>query len=178
MVMTLTDRIGVMEEKMEEMHQGVKLSMETMKTEIQGQMETLMERFNWMADKLEEQERGRKGKEGEGTKRTELPISSENSPGIKTRSREIEGGGGFDGGWRPDHRSRRLEMPVFEGLDPDRWIYKAKRYFAINQIADEERMEATVVCLDGEALAWFQWEKKPRKLHSWEELKVRMLERF
>ncbi|KAL2460735.1 Mediator of RNA polymerase II transcription subunit 25 [Abeliophyllum distichum] len=141
-------------------------------------MATLMERFNWMVDKLEEQERGRKGKEGEGTKRIELSISSENSPGIKTGSREIERGGGFDGGWRPGIRSRRLEMPVFEGLDPDGWIYKAERYFAINQIVDKKRMEAIVVCLDGEALAWFQWEKKRRKLHSWEELKISMLERF
>ncbi|KAL2486707.1 Uncharacterized protein Adt_31463 [Abeliophyllum distichum] len=140
--MMLTEWVGVMEEKMEEMHQGVKLSMETMKSEFQGQMATLMERFNWMADKWEEQERGRKGKEREGNKRTELPISSENSLGIKNGSREFEGGIGSEGGWRPDHRNRRLEMPI----------------------AEEEEVEDTLVCLEGEALAWFEWEKKRQEV--------------
>ncbi|KAL2491700.1 Uncharacterized protein Adt_27328 [Abeliophyllum distichum] len=43
-------------------------------------------------------------------------VKLKNSPGIKTGSCKFDGGVGSDGGWRPDHRNRRLEMPVFEGL--------------------------------------------------------------
>ncbi|KAL2469553.1 Ty3-gypsy retrotransposon protein [Abeliophyllum distichum] len=45
-------------------------------------------------------------------------------------------------------------------------------------MAEDERMEATSVCFEGEALAWFHWEKKRRKLTNWDGLKVMMLERF
>ncbi|KAL2512038.1 hypothetical protein Adt_17638 [Abeliophyllum distichum] len=155
MVMTLMERVGVMEGKMEELHQDVKLNMETMKSEIRGQITTLLEKFNWMADKWEEQERGRKGKELEEVKPSEVPQSSEKSP----VSHEGEGGGSSEKGGRPDYRTRRLEMPVFDGSDPDAWIFRAERYFSVNQMAEDERMEATAVCFEGEALAWFHWKK-------------------
>lgn len=65
-----------------------------------------------------------------------------------------------------EYRRRKLKLPVFDDEDPNGWIFKAERYFSINQIGEDEMMEATVVCLEGEALAWFQWEKKMRKLQN------------
>ena len=55
-----------------------------------------------------------------------------------------------------DYLPRCLELPVFEGIDPDGWIFQAKRYFEINDLRADERLQATmVVCMEGEALAWF-----------------------
>ena len=39
-------------------------------------------------------------------------------------------------------------------------------------------MEATATGLDGEALAWFQWEESRRSIMNWGELKTRLLGRF
>ncbi|KAL2542353.1 Transposon Tf2-1 polyprotein [Abeliophyllum distichum] len=55
-----------------------------------------------------------------------------------------------------EHRQlRRLEMLVFVGENPDSWIYHAERYFNVNLLTDPERLEATALCFDGEALAWY-----------------------
>ena len=39
-------------------------------------------------------------------------------------------------------------------------------------------MTATTISLDGEALAWFQWEETRRPIKCWGELKTRLLDRF
>lgn len=61
--------------------------------------------------------------------------------------------------WREsDHvndQMRRLEVPYFSGEDLYRWIYKAKYYFAINQIPEEEKVLTSSICLEGKALNWF-----------------------
>lgn len=50
-------------------------------------------------------------------------------------------------------------MPIFEGTDPDGWVFRVERYFSINRLSEEEKVEVTAVCFDGEALAWFNGKK-------------------
>lgn len=69
-------------------------------------------------------------------------------------------GNSVDGGWRLDSRIRRLDMPVFDGSDPDGWVFWIERYFNVNRMTEEEKWEAAVVYLDGNALAWFQWKER------------------
>ena len=40
-------------------------------------------------------------------------------------------------------------MPFFEGDDPDGWIFKAERYFTVIGMTDEEKTDATTLCLEG-----------------------------
>lgn len=60
--------------------------------------------------------------------------------------------------WKMENQSRKLEMPVFNGEDPDGWIFRAKRYFTMNLLSDWEKIEASAICFEGEPLAWYQWE--------------------
>ena len=39
--------------------------------------------------------------------------------------------------WRGD---RRVEMPVFTGENPDGWIFRADRYFAMYGLTEEEKL--------------------------------------
>ena len=48
-----------------------------------------------------------------------------------------------------DYLPRRLELPVFEGIDPNGWIFLAERYFDINGLRADERLRATMVCMEG-----------------------------
>lgn len=57
-----------------------------------------------------------------------------------------------------DGRFCRLEMPTFDGVNPVGWIYRAECYFSLNHMMVLEMMEATAVCMEGDALAWYQWE--------------------
>lgn len=69
-------------------------------------------------------------------------------------------------------------MSAFDGTDPDGWVLQAERYFAIYQLLDEEKITAAVLCLNGDALAWYRWSNQRKVLNTWEELKELFLNRF
>lgn len=48
-------------------------------------------------------------------------------------------------------------MPVFDGNNPDGWVFWAKRYFNMNRLTEAEKLDAAVINLDRDPLAWFQW---------------------
>ncbi|KAJ9542106.1 hypothetical protein OSB04_028612 [Centaurea solstitialis] len=83
------------------------------------------------------------------------------------------GGGGFTN-WR----FRKLDMPLFDGVNPDGWILRAERYFQFYRLNEPEKMEAAVVALEGDALLWFQWEHRRRPVLRWEEMKSLLLRQF
>ncbi|PKU73032.1 1-phosphatidylinositol-3-phosphate 5-kinase [Dendrobium catenatum] len=85
------------------------------------------------------------------------------------------------GGYRGnggDPRVRKLKMPVFEGEDGHGWIYKVERYFAVNGLIEEEKLTAVGMCLEGKALAWYQWCDRREPIRSWREFKDCLLEHF
>ena len=51
---------------------------------------------------------------------------------------------GFDRG-RMQHRGKKLELPMFEGDDPFEWLFREDRYFAVNGIAEGDKVYATSV---------------------------------
>ena len=57
---------------------------------------------------------------------------------------------------------KKLDLPVFEGQNPDGWILRAERYFSFYRLGEDEKLEAAVVSLDGDALLWYQWEHQRR----------------
>lgn len=63
--------------------------------------------------------------------------------------------GRFDNGGRTKSHVWGLDMSVFDGTDPDGWIFKVERYFIINRLTEKEKWDAAAMCLDGDALAWF-----------------------
>ncbi|KAF4356518.1 hypothetical protein G4B88_001066 [Cannabis sativa] len=65
-----------------------------------------------------------------------------------------------EGDWvrRSEFTSRKIELPVFFGDDPDEWTFGADRYFGLQQLNPAEQLEAAVLCLEGVALRWFRWE--------------------
>lgn len=83
-------------------------------------------------------------------------------------------GGTGVGGWR----YRKLDMPIFEGVDPDGCILRIERYFNFCRLTEPEKLEAVVVALEGDALRWFQWENKRRPIRRWDELQEFMLRQF
>ena len=56
----------------------------------------------------------------------------------------------------PEVRTRKLELPLFDGDNPDGWIYRAERYFAMLQFTEAKKITATGICMEGKALTWFQ----------------------
>ena len=51
-------------------------------------------------------------------------------------------------------------MPLFNGSNPDGLILKVEQYFALNLLTNEEKLEAAVMALEGQALFWYQWKNR------------------
>lgn len=51
----------------------------------------------------------------------------------------------------------RIDLPLFDGEDPNGLLFKAKHYYTFNRISKEKRLETIMVRLSGDSLAWYQW---------------------
>lgn len=65
----------------------------------------------------------------------------------------------------------KLDMSLFNENHPDGWVLRAERYFTFNGLAEEEKIEATVVSSEGDTLLLYQWEdrRRPHKVGGDEE---------
>lgn len=79
---------------------------------------------------------------------------------------------------RVEHWGRRLEMPLFIGADPKGWVFRADRYFTVNEVEEEERVVVALVCMEGRALGWFQWADTQDPFRSWRDVRAAVLRRF
>ena len=69
-------------------------------------------------------------------------------------------------------------MSVFEGGNPEGWVFRAKRFFSMHHLTKAEKIDVAALSFDSEALAWFQWENGRQRMNRWGELKSRLLEQF
>lgn len=69
-------------------------------------------------------------------------------------------------------------MPVFNGDDPDSWLFRADRYFQIHKLTDCEKLTVTTISFEGLALNWYRSQEERDKFTNWLNLKERLLIRF
>lgn len=79
---------------------------------------------------------------------------------------------------RKPPRTRKLELPVFNGENADSWIMRVEQYFEGDNYNEEEKLRALRMCFDGEALMWYRWEKTRCPFPDWNNLKQRVLEQY
>ncbi|XP_038904464.1 uncharacterized protein LOC120090832 [Benincasa hispida] len=80
-----------------------------------------------------------------------------------------------------DMRLRKLEIPIFKGEigeDPMGWFHRVERYFVVNRLSEKDKIEAAILCLEGEALEWHQWEEERTPMNTWAKFKAHLLLRF
>ena len=66
-------------------------------------------------------------------------------------------------------KTRRLELPPFNGQEPDEWILKAEKYLTFYQLNEREKVKASVVSFKGEAMIWYHWVNQRTPLKCWED---------
>ncbi|XP_063950102.1 uncharacterized protein LOC135152878, partial [Daucus carota subsp. sativus] len=81
-------------------------------------------------------------------------------------------------GQNTNWRFKKLDMPLFDGVNPDGWILRAERYHQFYRLSEEDKLEAAIVALEGDALLWFQWENRWRPIQNWEEMKTMVRRQF
>lgn len=73
---------------------------------------------------------------------------------------------------------KKIELPVFDGSMPYRWICRVERYFRVAQYTEEQKLELVSLSLIGPVLNWYTWEAAEELFITWIQFKRRMLERF
>ncbi|KAL8105734.1 hypothetical protein AgCh_029503 [Apium graveolens] len=88
--------------------------------------------------------------------------------------RSMEGGSAIGGGTgvgTGNWRYCKLDMPIFDGKDPDGWVLRVERYFNFYHMSEDEMLEAVAVAMKGETLRWYQWENKRHPIRRWVDLR-------
>ena len=84
-------------------------------------------------------------------------------------------GGPASFGRRFDSHLCKLEMPIFNGSNPNRWILKAKSYFLFHRYSKYEEIEAEIISFEEDTLLWYQWKHWKRSIESWKEFQQVLL---
>ncbi|WVY89838.1 hypothetical protein V8G54_035352 [Vigna mungo] len=95
------------------------------------------------------------------------------------------GGSGDDGGHNGAGRTgtminwrKRVELPVFEGGEPWNWMSRAEKFFEVQKVEEEEKMQLVFISMEGYAGSWFRFWREKTKNYSWEGLKRALGIRF
>ena len=76
------------------------------------------------------------------------------------------------------HKEKKGELLPFSGENVDSWLLQAERFYLLNNIAEENRLDSVMLYLTGEALAWFIWTEKHQKITSWPIFRSKVDERW
>lgn len=76
------------------------------------------------------------------------------------------------------HKPASVDLLRFSGVDVDRWLANASRYFEFYDIRDEERLSIASFHFEGEAFDWYDWMHKNRQLAGWAPFAQTLHKRF
>ncbi|TXG60193.1 hypothetical protein EZV62_014766 [Acer yangbiense] len=167
----MQSRMDTMEEVVVTVREDLQREVGTIKDEIMA----MNKRFDHLLQMQEEAARVAASSSGKGKESTSR-VPTVGGPAIGVTHGSEGTSNVFE--HRRDFRFRKLEMPVFDGTNPDGWILKAERYFSLQRFNNEEKLEASVIGFEGDALLWYQWEHKKRPMFLWEEMKLLILKQF
>ena len=71
----------------------------------------------------------------------------------------------------PNHayRALKLDVPHFDGSDPNGWLFRLEAFFNYHGTPEELHLQIVSFHLEGRATAWFQWASCNNLLTSWPE---------
>jgi len=74
--------------------------------------------------------------------------------------------------------SRRVELPIFEGVDPMGWLARAEKFFEVQNVIGRERLKLAFISMEGSGCPWLSFWRKNSKNPSWEEFSMALNRRF
>lgn len=77
-----------------------------------------------------------------------------------------------------DFGGRKMKIPLFRGDDAYGWIVRTERYFKLNRVEEEEKLDAVVIALEDQALNWYQWWEEQNTDLTWDAFKEALVRRF
>ncbi|PNY09505.1 hypothetical protein L195_g006058, partial [Trifolium pratense] len=69
-------------------------------------------------------------------------------------------------------------IPQWEEDDAQGWLICVNRYFQLNEVREQDKVDAVVIALEDRALNWFQWGEEQAPARTWDEFMTAVIRRF
>lgn len=69
-------------------------------------------------------------------------------------------------------------MSIFNGDDPDSWLFRVERYLHIHKLTEFEKMTVSTISFEGLALNFYRSQEERENFVDWVNMKERLLVRF
>lgn len=73
---------------------------------------------------------------------------------------------------------KKLELPEFEGKNPDDWIFRVEKCFKVNQTDEDEKLSLAMACMVGCAVTWLRMIQDRDEFLDWRDFKMKLKRRF
>ena len=73
---------------------------------------------------------------------------------------------------------KKLELPDFDGKNPDDWIFRVDKCFSVNQTEEEEKLTQAMASMVGCAVTWLRMIQDRDELLDWRDFKMKLRRRF
>ena len=88
------------------------------------------------------------------------------------------GSSGYSAPLKGSSPKKKLELPDFEGKNPEDWIVRVEKYFSTNQTEEEEKLSLAMACMVGCAVTWLWMIQVRDELLDWRDFKMKIKRRF
>ena len=75
-------------------------------------------------------------------------------------------------------RSMKMDVPKFDGTDPNGWDFRINEFFDFHGTPDQLRLRIVSFHMEGKAAAWYQWMKANNLLSTWQNFLLNLKQRF
>ncbi|XP_078442298.1 uncharacterized protein LOC144711996 [Wolffia australiana] len=72
----------------------------------------------------------------------------------------------------------KMEAPKFRGDDVEGWVRGMERFFQVQEVLEEDRIDVAMANLEGEALQWYLWTTDRYTFTGWNDFKIQIGRRF
>ena len=73
---------------------------------------------------------------------------------------------------------RKVELPNFDGNDPNGWLARAEKFFEVYAVKPELKVEMAFVSMEGPPVHWFQCLMSKCPNLTWEKLRAELIKRY
>ena len=89
----------------------------------------------------------------------------------------------MDDQWERKHTpqrdlGQRLKLLILADNNAYGWVVQVQRYFQINEVENDEKLELALVAKEGEALIWYEWWEAQVPCPTWRDFKEDLVKRF
>lgn len=78
----------------------------------------------------------------------------------------------------PRLHTMKLDIPKFNGEDPNQWIFNIQEYFDFHKTPEDQRLQIAGFCLEKVASEWYRWTKRNNLIYGWHDFLEKVQLRF